>query len=45
MAKDTNKTVPTVPATNVKDSTATRQVSLQVQDGRLVADTNPGVVQ
>jgi hypothetical protein len=45
MAKDKNKTILTISTSPVVNSTGTRQVELQVLDGRLVADTNPGVVQ
>jgi hypothetical protein len=45
MAKDVNKTPPKVPVNNQKSDSATRLVDLQIQDGRWVADTDPGVKQ
>jgi len=46
MAKDKDKTVPTVASSPIKGSTGTRQVQLQVIDGRIEADTaDTGVKQ
>jgi hypothetical protein len=45
MAKDTSKTPPVVVVNNQKSSTPSRVVDFQIQDGKFVADTDPGVKQ